>query len=79
MKWDQSWDPSWVQAQKEEAERHAGDRFLRRGEDLIQEAALAAITKHRSLPPGQAETFASTFVRGINKLNVAQDKLIESH
>jgi DNA-directed RNA polymerase specialized sigma24 family protein len=66
MDWDQAYEP-----QLDRGSRFTGDRFLKRGEDLIQEAALAAIAKHRSLPTGQAETFASTFVQGINKLNVA--------
>jgi hypothetical protein len=42
---------SWYEAQQpalEESSRHARDRFLRRGEDLILKAALAAIEKHRS-------------------------------
>jgi hypothetical protein len=74
-----SWDAQPESSSQYPESRHARDRFLRRGEDLIQEAALAAISKHRSLPPRQAETFASTFARGIDKLNMAQDKLTESH
>jgi hypothetical protein len=64
--------------QPDTSSRHAGDRFQRRGEDLILEAALAAIEKHRPLPASQAETFASSFLQGVSKLNVAQDKLKES-
>jgi len=45
---------------------------------LIQEAALAAIEKLRSLPARQAETFAATFIKGVDKLNFAQNKLTES-
>jgi hypothetical protein len=39
------------------AARHAGDRYLNRGEGLILEvaAAAAAVAKLKSLPPGQAE------------------------
>ena len=59
MTWDKAQQPA-----QEEGYRHAGDRFSRRGEDLILEAALAAIEKHRSLPPGQAENFASKFAKG---------------
>jgi hypothetical protein len=42
------------------------------------EAALAAIEKHKSLPAGQAETFAPRFEIGTDKLGVAQDKLTAS-
>jgi hypothetical protein len=42
------------------------------------EAALTAIEKHKSLPAGQAETYASRFKIGSEKLNVAQDKLTTS-
>jgi hypothetical protein len=44
---------------------------------LIQEIVFAAIARHRSLPARKAETFVSTFVRGIDKRNVARDKLTE--
>ena len=40
--------------------RYAGDKFQRSGEDLILEAALVAIEKHKSLSAGQAEAFASS-------------------
>jgi hypothetical protein len=76
-RWFISWDLSLV-LQPNTSLRHAGDRFQRRGEDLIQEAALAAIEKLRSLPAGQAEAFAATFIKDVDKLNVAQDKLTES-
>jgi len=46
---------------------------------MILEKALAAIEKHKSLPPGRAGSFALTFVKGVGKLNVAQDKLTENH
>jgi hypothetical protein len=38
---------------------------------MILEKALAAIEKHKSLPPGRAGSFALTFVEGVGKLNVA--------
>jgi hypothetical protein len=78
-RWIMDWDsPSNIQPDTSSSSRHAGDRYARRGEDLILEAALAAIEKHKSLPPGQAEGFALTFIKGVDKLNVAQDKLTES-
>jgi len=40
-------------------------------------AALAAIEVHKSLPPDRAESFASTFFKGVDKLNVTQGKLAE--
>jgi hypothetical protein len=45
---------------------------------MIREATLAAIEMHKSLPAGQAESFAATFLKGVDKLSVAQDKLTES-
>jgi hypothetical protein len=42
------------------------------------EAALAAIEKHKSLPAGQAENFASKFKIGTDKLAAAQDRLSAS-
>jgi hypothetical protein len=64
--------------QQQGSARHAGDRYAQHGEDIIQEAALAAIEKLRSLPAGQAETFAQSFKKGTDKLTVAQDKLTAS-
>jgi hypothetical protein len=58
----------------EQSSRHAGDRFSRRGRDLILKAALAAIEKHRSLPAGQVENFASKFAKGTGRLNIQQDE-----
>lgn len=51
--------------------RHAGDRYLNRGEGLILEAAAAAVAKLKSLPPGQAEGFAASFKKGTDKLVLA--------
>jgi hypothetical protein len=48
-------------------------------QDMIPMAALAAVKKHKSLLAGQAENFVATFLRGVDKLSVAQDKLTESH
>ena len=45
---------------------------------MIQEAALAAISKLQSLPARQAESFAAQFRKGAERLTVAQDKLTES-
>lgn len=73
MSWSLSYEP-----QRDTSSRHTGNRFQRRGEDLIREAALAVIEKHKSLPAGQAETLAPTFIKGMDKLNVVQDKLTES-
>jgi hypothetical protein len=64
--------------QQQSSNRHAGDRYTQKGEDLIMEAALAAIEKHKALPAGQAENFASRFKIGTDKLTVAQDKLSAS-
>ena len=72
--WKMSWDEDYVLQQQEE-ERYASDRFANRGEDIIQEAALAAIEKLKSLPAAQAETFASSFKKGTEKLTIAQDRL----
>jgi hypothetical protein len=58
--------------------RHAGGRYSQHGKNLILKAALAAIEKHKSLPLDQAESFALTFMKGVDKLNVAQDKLTKS-
>jgi hypothetical protein len=38
--------------------------------------ALAAIEKLKSLPAAQAETFASSFKKGIERLTSAQDRLL---
>jgi hypothetical protein len=62
-RWVIGWD-SAPNLQRQSSDRHAGDRYTRRGEDLIMEAALAAIKKHKSLPARQAETFASRFKIG---------------
>jgi hypothetical protein len=79
--WNLSWNPTQIRvdAQQKSEDRHIGDRYARRGEDLIMEAALATIEKHRSLPAGQAENFASKFKLGTDKLAIAQDKLTASH
>jgi hypothetical protein len=45
---------------------------------MIREAALAAIKMHKSLLAGQAESFATTFLKGVDKLSAAQDKLTKS-
>jgi hypothetical protein len=67
-----SWDLSCnLQPDTSLSIRHTGDRYSRCGKDLILEAALAVIEKHKSLPPGQAESFALTFTKGVEKLNVA--------
>jgi hypothetical protein len=70
MLWNEDYSP-----QRQTEERYAGDRFANRGEDLIREAALAAIQKLKSLPAAQAETFASSFKKGTEKLATAQDKM----
>lgn len=72
-----SWDVA-LNEQQQSSGRHAGDRYTRRGEDLIIEVALAAIEKHKALPAGQAESFASRLKVGIYKLTLAQDKLLAS-
>ena len=62
--------------QRQDEERHASDRFANRGEDLIREAALAAIEQLKSLPAAQAETFASSFKKGTKRLTTTQEKLL---
>jgi hypothetical protein len=57
--------------QQQSSNRHTGDRYAQRGKELIIEAALAAIEKHKCLPAGQAEIFASKFKIGTDKLTVA--------
>ena len=74
MPWKMSWDGDYV-PQQERERRNAGDHFANRGEDLIREAALAAIEKLKFLPAAQAETFASSFKKGAGKLNSTQDRL----
>jgi hypothetical protein len=69
MTWDEAQQPAL-----EESHQHASNRFSCRGEDIIIEAALAAIEKHRSLPLGQAENFASKFAKGTDCLNIQQDE-----
>src|SRR5438876_12302580 len=59
-------------------DRHAGDQYHDHSEGLILKAAAAAIAKLKSLPPEQAEGFASSFKKGTDRLAVAQDKLTES-
>jgi hypothetical protein len=63
MSWDSAYD-----VQPNCSSRHAGDRFRRRREDLFLEAALAVVSKHKSLSAGQAKAFASTFAKGIGDL-----------
>jgi len=72
-----SWDLA-LNEQQQSSDRHASDTYTRRGEELIMEAALAAIEKHKALLAGQADTFASRFKIGTEKLTVAQDKLTNS-
>jgi len=70
------WDDDYVlQRHRKEEGRHASDRFANHGKDLIQGAALAAIEKLKPLPATQAETFASSFKLGTEKLTAAQDRL----
>ena len=70
-----SWDKEYV-PQRQEEERYASDRFANRDEDLIQEAALAAIEKLKSLPATQAKAFASSFKKGTERLTIAQERLL---
>src|SRR5271154_3283607 len=72
-----SWNLA-LNLQQQSSNRHTGDRYARRGKDLIIEAALAAIEKHKALPARQAETFALRVKIGTEKLTVAQDKLTAS-
>jgi hypothetical protein len=85
--WVISWDPALDRLEQESlahdmqqqsSNKHTSDRYSRRGKDLIMEAAFAAIEKHKSLPAGQAENFASKFKIGTDKLAVTQDKLAAS-
>jgi len=57
----------------EPTDRHAGDRFVNRGQDLICEAALAALQQHSSLPPREPENFAAKFASGTGKLAARQE------
>jgi hypothetical protein len=69
-RWIMNWDCAY-KLQQETSSRHAGDRFRNCGEDMIREAALAAIEMHKSLPVGQAESFAATFLKSVDKLSAA--------
>ena len=40
----------------------------------ILESALTAIEKHKSLPAGQAENYASKFAKGTSHFNIQQDE-----
>jgi hypothetical protein len=73
ISWDLAHEP-----QRETSLVHAGDMFRNRGEDMIQEAALAAIEMRKALLASQAESSAATFLKGVDKLNAAQSKLTES-
>ena len=72
-RWVMSWDET-QQLTLEQSSRYAGDRFSHRGADLILESALTAIEKHKSLPAGQAENYASKFAKGTSHFNIQQDE-----
>ena len=72
---------TWDEAQQsalEPTSRHAGDRFANRGQDLIREAALAALEQHSSLPPREAENFTAKFASGTRKLAARQGERLVS-
>jgi hypothetical protein len=73
-RWEMSWDLAY-NPQHDGKDRYAGDRFANRGEDVIQEAALAALETLRALPAHQAERFASIFKKGTDQLTIAQSKI----
>ena len=73
MTWDEAQQPAL-----EPTDRHAGDRFVNRGQDLIREAALAALEQNSSLPPGEAENFAAKFASGTSKLAARQEERLVS-
>ena len=73
--WKMLWDEEYI-PQRQEEERYASDRFAHRGEDLIQEAALATIEQLKSLLATQAKAFASSFKKGIERLTIAQERLL---
>jgi hypothetical protein len=58
-------------------DRYAGDRFARRGSQLILDIALLIAEKHKSLPPGQAENFALAFKTISDTLSERQDKKLQ--
>ena len=58
-------------------DRYAGDRFARRGSQLILDTALLIAEKHKSLPPGQAENFALAFKTISDTLSERQDKKLQ--
>jgi len=58
-------------------DRYAGDRFARRGSQLILDTALLIAEKHKSLPPSQAENFALVFKTINNTLSERQDKKLQ--
>ena len=52
-----------------------GDRYIDHGEQLMVHTLHKAVQKLKSLPAGQKEAFASSFVKGASKLSEQQDKL----
>jgi hypothetical protein len=60
------------------ADRHPGDRYIARGLQMTEESALAVLEKIRALPPGMAESFASSFMKGTASLLAQQDKKLAS-
>jgi hypothetical protein len=78
MKWD---DASFLRLEVEVAEnnRDAGDGFVNHGIGVIQEAALSAIERHKTLPAHQAESYALQFHQGTERLTATQDKMTASH
>jgi hypothetical protein len=73
MTWDEDQQPA-----PEPTDRYTGDRFANRGQDLIREAALAALEQHKSLPPREAENFAAKFASGTSKLAAQQEERLVS-
>ena len=54
------------------------DRYIARGLQMAEELALAILDKLKSLPPGRAEAFASSFATDVERLLAQQDKMLES-
>jgi hypothetical protein len=74
-----TWDPELVISPgPTTADRHAGDRYTSRGQQMAEESALAILDKLKTLPPGMAESFASSFAKGATNLLAQQDQRLVS-
>ena len=60
------------------ADCYIGDRYRARELHRAEASALAVLDKIKNLPPGMAETFVDSFVKGSENLLAQQDKKLAS-